>query len=97
MVHQVKHSWREEMILPLRCITSNINFLTRKEPKQIETTDGFIADVIEWKEVHLCKLETKVKELYGLDVWTFMKRWFDSGEDFDSAYFIYIKSKKNDK
>lgn len=96
MIHQVKHRWREEMILPVRCINSNIDFLIGSEPKQIKTTDNIVADVIEWKEIHLCKLEKSIKELYGMTVWDFMNKWFNSGEEFDSAHFIYIKSKKNE-
>lgn len=92
--HYIKHRWREELILPVRCIVHNIDFVTKKEEKYIIGTDNVKGKVVFWKEIHLCELEEKIKKLYNLSVWDFMKRWFDNGEEFDSAHFIYIKSKK---
>lgn len=92
--HYIKHRWREELILPIRCVTDNIYFLIKDEDKYIICTDNVKAKVLSWKEIHLCELEEKIKKLYNLSVWDFMRRWFDNGEEFDSAYFLYIKSKK---
>lgn len=92
--HQVKHKWREEIILPLRCIVNNINFLTSKCEKYILTTDGVKAKVESYEVLHICTLDELVKRIYGLTTWEFIKRWFDNGEEFDSSHFVYIKSTK---
>lgn len=94
--HQVKHRWREEIILPIRCIVDNINFLTHKDDigRYIISTDNIKAQVEQSELIHICELEDEIKRLYGMSAFDFMKKWYDNGEEFDAAHFVYIKSKK---
>lgn len=95
--HHIKHRWREEIILPVRCISNNIDFLcNNKESRVIISVDGVKANVKVCKEIHLCDLESEVQRLYSMSVWDFMLKWYSSGEEFYSSYFIYIKSEKLD-
>ena len=92
-IHHVKHSWKNEMILPYCAIEDNIKMLCFDGEKHILTVDGKKALVEKWSDIHICEMESLVQRLYGIDSWTFCKKWFSSGSKFQSATFVYIKSK----
>lgn len=92
--HHVKHRWKDEIIVPLIALSDNINFLTLKEEKTIITADGVQAKVNKWAEIHICALDDLTKRLYGMSAWDFMLRWYNNGDVFYTAYFVYIKSEK---
>jgi hypothetical protein len=92
--HHVKHRWKNEIIVPLIALSDNIDFLTLKEDKTIITADGVQAKVNKWEEIHICALDDLTKRLYGMSAWDFMLRWYNNGDVFYTAYFVYIKSEK---
>lgn len=95
-LHLIKHKWREEMVVPYLGISNNISFLTERGEKQICTADNISASVEAFNEVHVCAMEELIQRLYGMSAWDFMCRWYNSGARFDSANFVYIKSKRID-
>lgn len=93
--HHVKHRWREEMLIPLIALSSNIEFLTGNDTeREIISADNIIAKVVKWDEIHICALDEYTRRIYGMPAWDFMLRWYNNGDVFYAAYFVYIKSEK---
>lgn len=95
-VHHINHRYREHIIVPYLAISDNIKFATNKGERYISFSDGVIAKVIEATEQHICQLEEKVQKLYGIDVWTFIKKWYSAYKQMDSMHFIEIKVRKEE-
>lgn len=91
--HRVKHRWRDEIIIPYCAIEDNVNMLCHDGEKHIVTVDGKKALVEKWEEIHICEMDSLVQRIYGIDSWTFCMKWYSSGSKFQSAEFVYIKSK----
>lgn len=92
--HHINHKFRETIIVPYVAIENNISYFTNKGDKYIIFADGIKAKVIESYEKHICELETEIRNLYGIDTWTFIKRWYQSDKGMDSMHFVVIKVKK---
>lgn len=94
VISHINHRYREEVIIPYVALDNNISFLISKGEKKVITADGITCKVIELKEVHICELEEKINELYKIDCWSFIKRWYSTKKTMDSLHFIYLKLKK---
>lgn len=94
--HHINHKFREEIIVPYVAIENNITYMTTKGEKHITFADGITAKVVESYEKHICELESKIQSLYGIDAWSFVKRWFASDKGMDSMHFVVIKVKKEE-
>ena len=93
--HAVKHNYRETIIVPVIALTNNLTFIMSKGDKYITFMDGTRSKVVDWKEEHICELEDKIKELYNIDCWTFIKRWYNSSlKEMDNMHFLVIKVEK---
>ena len=69
----------------------------RNGDKYVTTADGVRCKVEHWEEKHICELDSKIKELYGIDAWSFICRWFKaSNGHMDSMHFLIIKLKKDE-
>ena len=90
----VNHRFREEMILPYVGISPNIAFLMACGERWVTTTDGFHCKVVEYEEKHVCELEDKIRSLYGIEPYDFIKRWYKTCKAMDSMTFVHIKIKK---
>lgn len=90
----VNHKFKEEMIVPYVGITDNIRFMMTKGDRYVTTSDGARCRVIAMKEVHICVVENMVMKLYGIDAWTFIKRWYSTQKSMDSLHFLYLKLQK---
>ena len=90
----VNHRFREEMILPYVGITPNIAFVMACGERWVTTSDGVHCKVIEFEEKHICELEDKIRSIYGIEPYQFIKRWYAACKFMDSMTFIYIKLKK---
>lgn len=94
--HHVNHKYRETIIVPYISIENNITYLTSKGERFIIFADGIKARVIESYEKHICELEEEIRKLYGIDTWSFVKRWYQSDKAMDSMHFVVIKVKKEE-
>lgn len=94
--HYVNHKFRNMIIIPFVCLHRNIDFVMSKGEKYILTADGIHAKVVSWEEKHICELEDKIHELYGMDAWSFVKRWWKSYKNMDSMHFLILKLKKDE-
>ena len=92
--HAINHRFREEIIVPFIGLTQNIDFCMSKGDKIIRCADGVEAKVLEWKDVHICELEKDIQELYHIDAWAFLKRWWTTEKRMDSMTFIKMKLEK---
>ena len=92
--HAINHRFKEEVIIPFVGISSNIDFIMSKGEKIIRCADGVEAKVIEWKDCHVCELEKDIQDLYHIDAWAFLKRWWTTEKRMDSMTFIKMKLEK---
>ena len=92
--HSINHRFRNEVIVPFVGITQNIDFVMSKGNKIVHCADGVIAKVTEWNDIHICELEQDIQELYHIDAWSFLKRWYNSEKRMDSMHFIKMKLEK---
>ena len=92
--HAINHRFREEVIVPFIGLTQNIDFCMSKGDKIIRCADEVKTKIIEWKDVHICELEKDIQELYHIDAWSFMKRWWTTEKRMDSMTFIKMKLEK---
>lgn len=92
--HSINHRFKEEVCVPFVGLTNNIDFIMSKGDKFVTCADGVQAKVIEWKDCHICTLEEDIKRLYGIDVWSFLKRWYNTEKRMDSMTFIKMKLEK---
>ena len=94
--HFVNHKFKERMILPFVAITSNVNFVMSKGDHYITTADKIRCKVVNWNEKHICELEEEIQKLYGIDAWSFVKRWYKSAPQMDSMHFLVLDLKKGE-
>lgn len=93
--HFVNHKFKERMILPFVAITSNVNFVMSKGDHYITTADKIRCKVVSWSEKHICDLEEEIQKLYGIDAWSFVKRWYKSAPQMDSMHFLVLNLTKD--
>lgn len=95
--HRLRHSFKTEVIVPIAAITNNVDFVLYDCEKMMLTTDN-IECVVEFYELtHMCKLESDVKRLYGMDMWPFIMRWYGVSPNMSSMEFVKLKLKKYEK
>ena len=93
----VNHRYKGVLIIPYAGIDKSLTFMLDKGDKYVLTADGIHAKVVSWEEKHICELDSKIKELYGIDAWSFICRWFKaSNGHMDSMHFLIIKLKKDE-
>lgn len=92
--HHINHRYKDEVIVPFVGLSDNCTFIMSKGEKQITCADGVEAKVVEWKDCHICTLEEDIKRLYGIDTWSFVRRWYQTEKRMDSMTFIKMKLEK---
>jgi hypothetical protein len=92
--YYIKHSYKEDVILPLCGIADNVNFLFDDEEKFVKTSDGIKARLIDCKELHIVELEKDIQEIYKIDAWSFLKKWYNANNGMQSARFLKLKLKQ---
>lgn len=95
--HNVLHKFKETMVVPYYAVTNNVSLVMSKGDHYVTTADGIHCKVVSWEEKHICELDSKIKELYGIDAWSFICRWFKaSNGHMDSMHFLILKLKKDE-
>lgn len=91
-MYYIKHNYRDKIILPLVGILDNFNFFTKNEDEEtfVKTADGVIAKVVQMEEKHIVELEDEIKEIYQIDAWSFLKKWYNSDNGMQSARFVKL-------
>ena len=87
----INHKYKDRVIVPYVAITNNISFMMTKGNRYIITSDNIKCRVVELQEIHICELESLVNELYKMDCWSFIKRWYETKKWMESMHFVYIK------
>lgn len=76
MEYRVRHTYKPKIILPnIGFIDSCLAFMLSEE-RIIVTSDGFKCNVTDVREMHLCELESEILEIYKIDVWSWLKKWY---------------------
>lgn len=96
--HNVLHKFRDsEIVIPWAALTNNIAMVMSKGDHYVTTADGIHCKVVSWEEKHILDLEDKIRELYGIDILTYLKRWHKATNGhMDSIHFLIIKLKKDE-
>ena len=96
--YYIAHRFKDEIVIPFVALTNNIDFcLAKDEEKICCTADNVMCEAVYWEERHMCELEQKVKDLYDMNCWDFLKRWYLMDKHMDSLYFLYLKLKRIDE
>lgn len=95
--HNVLHKFKETMIVPYYAVTSNVSLVMSKGDHYVTTADGIHCKIVSWEEKHICELEDKIRELYNINTWDYVKKWFRATKGcMDSMHFLILKLKKNE-
>lgn len=94
--HNVRHRFKEEIVIPYIGIGNNITFMTNKGERHIIFVDGTKGKVVEAYEKHICELGDKIRSLYNLSEWEFIQRWYNTYNGMDSMHFVVIKVEKEE-
>lgn len=93
--YYIKHNYREEIILPIVGIVDNIKFFMDKDEQIfVKTADGITARIVDCVEKHIVEFEQEIKEIYKIEPWAFVKKWYNSDNGMQSARFIKLKLKR---
>lgn len=93
--HFVNHSFKQKIIVPFVGVTNNCSFVLSKGDHYITTADKIRCKVVNWNEKHICELEEEIQKLYGIDAWSFVKRWYKSAPQMDSMHFLVLNLTKD--
>lgn len=95
--HNILHKFKETMIVPYYAVSNNISLVMSKGDHYVTTADGIHCKIVSWEEKHILDLEDKIRELYGIDILTYLKRWHKATNgNMDSMHFLILKLKKNE-
>lgn len=95
--HDIKHKFRETIIVPIVAMGNAYDFFIFNEAKKVvKTADNIRCVVTEWDEQNICDLENEIKELYNMDAWSFIKTWRASFPQMTSMQFIKMKLQRNE-
>jgi hypothetical protein len=87
-IYTIQHSFKKEIIIPIVALHNNLHFLMSNGNKLVKTSDNYICNVTHYRYKHICELEKDVQRLYNIDVWSFIKRWYNAIPYIDSMMFI---------
>lgn len=93
--HRVNHKFKEVMILPFAGITNNVDLIMSNGEHYVTTSDNIRCKVVNWSEKHICELEEEIQKLYGIDAWSFVKRWYKAAPRMDSMHFLVLNLTKD--
>lgn len=94
--HRILHKFREIVILPIHCITNNIDFVMCTGKKTVATADNVKCKVVQWKELHLLDAEEEIQKLYNMSAWDYAKKFYDYDKNMQSMTLIKMKLEKED-
>lgn len=96
--YAIQHSFKKEVVIPIVALYHNFDFLynERSETRLLKTSDGYICKVLDWELIHICKLENKIKELYNMDIWSYIKKWYNAMPNINSMYFLMLHLEKDE-
>lgn len=95
-LHKIRHNFKEEMVLPIAALQDSLKFvLDDSIPKQVITADNITCTIVKSEWHHILDLEDKIREIYNIDVLTFLKKWYISTDrKMRSLECVLIKVKK---
>lgn len=92
--YQLKHRYREEVVVPYVAIRNNCQFFSDNSDKFVITADGIRCLVSDCEYKHIFELEEKIKTDYKMDTMSFLKRWYDMDKNMQSMEMVVLKLKK---
>lgn len=96
MTYSLKHRYRQEVIVPYIAIANNALFFADEGEKEVITADNVRCEVESVEYKHVFDLEETIQKDYGIDVLSFLKRWYSMDKRMQSMEMIVLKLKKID-
>lgn len=94
MDYKIRHTFKPKIILPnIGFIDSCLAFML-SENRTIVTSDGFKCNVTDLREKHLCELESEILEIYKIDVWSWIKKWYGIDKGLLDFRMLVLELKK---
>jgi len=95
MIH-LYHKYAPIIFIPAVAIYSNIDFIMDNDADHAITVDNVDCAITYRKEIHICSDEAKqlVRELYDMEIWAFVKKWYSVCDNMHSMCFFKIELKK---
>ena len=92
--YQLKHRYREQVIVPYVGISNNALFFVDKDDRYMYTADNVRCLVTNVEYNHVFELEKEIKDNYKLDVLSFLKKWYEADKNMQSMEMVVLKLKK---
>lgn len=92
--HKILHRFKEVLILPIHCITNNLDFIMCTGKKTVITVDKVKCKVVQWKELHLLDSEEDIQKLYGISAWEYARKYYEYDHNMQSMTLIKMKLEK---
>lgn len=93
----INHSYKPAILVPLLAISNNFDFLTNENRYNIKAImqDGTPVIIDRWEYMNILseKTDNIIREIYGIDVLSFARKWYRS-LPIDSLNFIYMQLSK---
>lgn len=95
--HKILHRFKEVLILPIHCITNNLDFIMCSGKKTVITADKVKCKVVQWKELHLLDSEEEIQKLYGISAWEYARKYYEYDHNMQSMTLIKMKLEKEEQ
>lgn len=92
-MNQILHSYKPKVIVPYVGIIGNIPFLQSND-RYVITSDQVKCKVLNLYEKHICELENEIKEIYKVDGWQFLCKWYKAYPYMQSMVFVVMELEK---
>lgn len=97
MEYYINHRFKDVVILPFVGLHPNIDFVCQPDndtERIVTTADGVRCNVVNWSCKNILEIEDKIRELYNIDVITFLKKWYSVDNAMQSLYMFVLELKK---
>ena len=90
MTSNIAHDYKPIIYVPLCAIDKSLDF-TFGEVDTLITKDGIECKIKKWEEIHICDAEALVFDLYGMDMWLYIRAWYSKYPNLSAMDFIKLE------
>lgn len=98
MIYTIRHTYKPKIIIPCLGVKgkdfTNLDFLLDKNERIVLTSDNVKCIVTNLEEKHLLELESEIQSIYGIDAYSWLKRWYKIDERICDLRMLVIELQK---
>ncbi len=98
MIYTIRHTYKPKIVIPIQGIKgkdfTNLDFLLDKNERIVLTSDNVKCKVVNLEEKHLLELESEIQSIYGIDAYSWLKRWYKIDERICDLRMLVIELAK---